>query len=160
MPLLSAVPTCCRKMQNRNAFCARDTARSFLPVSPGGKRRKISKKVPCLVFSRRGTFCCLANTCMVLLGKGDALMVNREYFALGSRPNKIRELFEYGKRRISVVGEENVFDYSIGNPSIPAPDCVNETAHFLLHHMDSKALHGYTSSVGDLEARHRLLPRI
>ena len=65
----------------------------------------------------------------------------------------IRELFEYGKQRAAEVGAENVFDFSIGNPSVPAPDCVNETAIKLLKEMDSVILHGYTSAQGDAGVR-------
>ena len=49
-------------------------------------------------------------------------MVNPTYEKLGSAPSMIRELFAYGLRRSAEVGPENVFDYSLGNPSIPAPD--------------------------------------
>ena len=45
----------------------------------------------------------------------------------GTARSCIRELFEYGLARKAVIGEDNVYDFSLGNPSIPAPDCVNET---------------------------------
>ena len=54
-------------------------------------------------------------------------MLNEKMVALGTQRSVIRELFEYGKQRAAEVGAENVFDFSIGNPSVPAPDCVNET---------------------------------
>ena len=59
-------------------------------------------------------------------------MLNEKMVALGTQRSVIRELFEYGKQRAAEVGAENVFDFSIGNPSVPAPDCVNETAIKLL----------------------------
>ena len=59
-------------------------------------------------------------------------MLNEKMVALGTQRSVIRELFEYGKQRAAEVGPENVFDFSIGNPSVPAPDCVNETAIKLL----------------------------
>ena len=50
-------------------------------------------------------------------------MLNEKMVALGTQRSVIRELFEYGKQRAAEVGAENVFDFSIGNPSVPAPDC-------------------------------------
>ena len=73
--------------------------------------------------------------------------------ALGTARSAIRELFEYGKRRAAQVGPENVFDFSIGNPSVPAPEEVNAAAVRLLQTSDSVTLHGYTSAQGDGEAR-------
>lgn len=51
-------------------------------------------------------------------------MFNKDMYALGSKRSSIRELFEYGKKRANEVGAENVFDFSLGNPNVPAPDCV------------------------------------
>ena len=72
---------------------------------------------------------------------------------LGTARSAIRELFEYGKQRAAVVGAENVFDFSIGNPSVPPPAVLNETAQELLLHEDPVALHGYTVAPGDADAR-------
>ena len=80
-------------------------------------------------------------------------MINQNMYALGANRSCIRELFEYGRQRASVVGAENVFDYSLGNPSIPAPAGVNEAIHAVLNEMDSLAVHGYTSAPGDLPLR-------
>ena len=84
------------------------------------------------------------------------MMLNKTMYDLGASPNKIRQLFEYGRGRAAVVGPENVFDFSIGNPSIPAPARVNEVALELIRDMDSLELHGYTSSMGDLPARQAI----
>ena len=65
----------------------------------------------------------------------------------------IRDLFEYGRSRAAIVGEENVYDFSLGNPSIPSPAQVNETIRQILSDTDSLALHGYTSAVGDYATR-------
>ena len=65
----------------------------------------------------------------------------------------IRDRFEYGKKRAEVVGAENVYDFSLGNPTVPAPDCVNETIRTLTEELNSIQLHGYTSAQGDLECR-------
>ena len=83
-------------------------------------------------------------------------MYNAEAYGLGANRSCIRELFEYGRQRAAVVGAENVFDYSLGNPSIPSPDAVNETIRQILTDTDSLALHGYTTAVGDLATRQAI----
>lgn len=80
-------------------------------------------------------------------------LVSEEMYELGSKRSAIRELFEYGKKRAEVVGAENVYDFSLGNPTVPAPDCVNETIRELTEELNSIQLHGYTSAQGDLECR-------
>ena len=81
------------------------------------------------------------------------MVVSEKMYELGSKRSAIRELFEYGKQRAAIVGPENVYHFSLGSPSIPAPDCVNETIRRLTESMDSISLHGYTSAQGDLETR-------
>ncbi|MBQ1259761.1 MAG: pyridoxal phosphate-dependent aminotransferase [Clostridia bacterium] len=78
---------------------------------------------------------------------------NQKMFGLGSKRSVIREIFEYSKTRASEIGAENVFDFSLGNPSVPAPSEVNETIKALLSEKDSVSLHGYTSAQGDLSVR-------
>lgn len=80
-------------------------------------------------------------------------MVSKEMWALGANRSVIRDLFEYGLQQAKVVGPENVFDYSLGNPSIPSPPQVNETVVEILRDMDSIRVHGYTSALGDMETR-------
>ena len=80
-------------------------------------------------------------------------MINQTAYALGANRSVIRDLFEYGRARAAMVGDENIFDFSLGNPSIPAPAEVNETIRQLLTDTDSLALHGYTSAVGDFALR-------
>ena len=80
-------------------------------------------------------------------------MYNETCHQLGVKRNCIRELFEFGRQRAAVVGAENVFDYSLGNPSLPAPPEVNRAIHDILNEEDSLAVHGYTSNIGDYEAR-------
>ena len=86
--------------------------------------------------------------------------VNKRAMGLGMQRSIIRDLFEFGMKRIAEVGAENVFDFSIGNPSVPAPDSVNETAIRLLREMDPVAVHGYTSAQGDKDARKRIAESI
>ena len=83
-------------------------------------------------------------------------MINQTAYELGSNRSCIRELFEYGRGRAAVVGPENVFDYSLGNPSIPAPAAVEQAIRDILTDTPSLAIHGYTSAVGDLAARQAI----
>ena len=80
-------------------------------------------------------------------------MINPVAYSLGANRSCIRDLFEYGRQRAAIVGEENVFDYSLGNPSIPAPAEVNETIRAILSDTDSLQIHGYTSAIGDAAMR-------
>ena len=80
-------------------------------------------------------------------------MINQKMYGLGSKRSSIREIFEYAKTRAAEIGKENVFDFSIGNPSVPAPEAVNETIVKLVQEMPSVALHGYTSAQGDKGVR-------
>lgn len=84
------------------------------------------------------------------------MIVNKEMYELGSKRSAIRELFEYGKKRAAVVGPENVYDFSLGNPTVSAPACVNETICNLTTELDSISLHGYTSAQGDVETRQAI----
>ena len=87
-------------------------------------------------------------------------MISKRMEALGKQPSKIRALFEYGRMRKSEIGEENVFDFSLGNPSIPAPQKVNETLIELIKNTDSVLLHGYTSAQGDMKVRSTIAQNI
>ena len=80
-------------------------------------------------------------------------MLNETALTLGTARSCIRELFEYGRARAAQVGEENVFDYSLGNPSVPTPEAVSRTMADLLRELDPVSLHGYTPATGLPEAR-------
>ncbi len=82
--------------------------------------------------------------------------LNEKMTALGTQRSVIRELFEYGKMKAAEIGAEHVFDFSIGNPSVPSPASVNETAQKILAEMDPVLLHGYTSAQGDAGVRSAL----
>ncbi|NLA82219.1 MAG: pyridoxal phosphate-dependent aminotransferase [Clostridiaceae bacterium] len=73
--------------------------------------------------------------------------------AYGRQKSAIRQLFEYGKTRAQEVGPEHVFDFSIGNPSVPPPPQVAVAFQALLDNEDPMALHGYTSAPGDPAVR-------
>ncbi len=80
-------------------------------------------------------------------------MWNQTMQKLGEERSVIREIFEYGAKRKEEIGAENVFDFSIGNPSVPAPECVREEIARLLKEIPAQALHGYTSAPGAPEVR-------
>lgn len=80
-------------------------------------------------------------------------MYSEQCYKLGSNRSAIRELFEYGKQRAAIVGKENVYDFSLGNPTVPAPDCVKESIKEILDTYSSIDVHGYTSAQGDAELR-------
>ena len=80
-------------------------------------------------------------------------MVNQEYYNLGTAPSVIRQLFAYGLEQAAKVGADKVYDYSLGNPSIPAPKKVNESIKKILDEMDSIKLHGYSMAAGFDTAR-------
>ena len=83
-------------------------------------------------------------------------MINQRMYALGSKRSTIREIFEYAKKRSAQIGAENVFDFSIGNPSVPAPDEVNGAIERIVREMPSVELHGYTSAQGDKAVRDKI----
>lgn len=83
-------------------------------------------------------------------------MINREMTEKGQNSSVIRELFEFGKQRKAVVGEDKVFDFSIGNPSVPCPAEITQCMSRLLKESDPVALHGYTSAAGDLNVRQAI----
>ena len=85
---------------------------------------------------------------------------NQKMFGLGSRRSIIREIFEYSKTRAAEIGAENVFDFSLGNPSVPAPAEVNAQIARLMAEKDSISLHGYTSAQGDAGVRSAIASKI
>ena len=80
--------------------------------------------------------------------------------SLGSKRSIIREIFEYSKARAAEIGADKVFDFSLGNPSVPAPAEVNETIARLMATENSVLLHGYTSAQGDAGVRRIISDRI
>ena len=87
-------------------------------------------------------------------------MLPQDMLALGTKRSAIRELFEYGKMRKAVVGEDKVYDFSLGNPSIPAPKEVDEAVKELVEKQDSVLLHGYSSAQGDANVRKTIADHI
>lgn len=68
----------------------------------------------------------------------------------------IREMFEEGKRLASIYGKENVYDFSLGNPSVEAPASINETIKKIVDTEDSLVLHGYMSNAGFEDTREAI----
>lgn len=83
-------------------------------------------------------------------------MINPVALGLGTKRSCIRELFEYGNRRAAEIGRENVYDYSLGNPSVASPAGVNEALTALVAADTGVGLHGYTSASGDKPAREAI----
>ena len=82
-------------------------------------------------------------------------MLSENMLQLGTNPSAIRDLFEYGNKRKAEIGADNVYDFSLGNPSVAAPNGVKEAIQELLEE-DVIALHSYTSAVGDAGLRQKL----
>ena len=82
--------------------------------------------------------------------------VSKRMLALGTASSEIREAFAAAQARAAQIGPERVDDFSIGNPSVPAPESVRETIHALLDSVEPLALHGYTPAPGDMGARQSL----
>lgn len=82
--------------------------------------------------------------------------LSQRMVALGTARSEIREAFAFAQARAAVVGPENVDDFSIGNPSVPAPPSVAETIHRLVDEIDPVALHGYTPAQGAPDVRQAL----
>ena len=80
-------------------------------------------------------------------------MFSQSMVELGQKRSTIREIFEYGKTRIAQVGAENVYDFSIGNPSVPAPDSVKDAVLTILDTEGPITAHSYTSAQGDAGVR-------
>lgn len=80
-------------------------------------------------------------------------MISEEYKAMTSTPSVIRELSVYATERGKQIGYENVFDYSLGNPSVPVPEELTKAMIELLQTKDSAYLHGYSPNPGNPEAR-------
>ena len=83
-------------------------------------------------------------------------MYNPYTYEMGTNRSVIRELALYAEQRAALVGKENVFDYSIGNPSIPAPEAISAAIRDILSDTDSLAIHGYTSAPGEFATRQAI----
>ena len=82
-------------------------------------------------------------------------MINETMYGLGSKSSVIRELFAYGLERKKIVGADKVYDFSLGNPSIPAPHEVKDALMKLLEE-PAEVLHGYSPASGDPKVKQML----
>ncbi len=80
-------------------------------------------------------------------------MINQHYLDMLSNKSVIRELSEYATARGKEIGYENVFDFSLGNPSVPTPEAFTLDSVRLLNEMEPVALHGYSPSLGIPEVK-------
>ena len=83
-------------------------------------------------------------------------MLSSQALDRGTNKSAIRDLFEYGLMRAKEIGKENVYDFSLGNPSVPSPKIVNETLVDIINNEDSLSTHGYTPAPGDPIAREQI----
>ena len=83
-------------------------------------------------------------------------MINQDYKSMLTGRSKIRELSEFATALGEKIGYENVFDFSLGNPSVPVPERYNETIIRLHREMDSMPLHGYSPSLGNTAVRGKV----
>lgn len=83
-------------------------------------------------------------------------MVSEKMFELGTKKSTIRTIFEFGQKRAKEVGKENVFDFSLGNPNVPAPDFIKQAILEILDTVSSVDVHGYTVAPGNPDAREEL----
>ena len=88
------------------------------------------------------------------------MYINEKSYALGSKRSIIREIFEFGKKRSAEIGAENVYDFSLGNPSVNPPKEITDTIISLLNNENPTLLHGYTSAQGDLNTRKTIANKI
>lgn len=83
-------------------------------------------------------------------------MISEKMYELGTKKSTIRTIFEYGRKRALEVGEENIYDYSLGNPNVPAPDFIKQAIIDILNEMDPCDVHGYTVAPGNPQVREIL----
>ncbi len=83
-------------------------------------------------------------------------MVSAKMYELGTKKSTIRTIFEFGRMRAAQVGEENIFDFSLGNPNVPTPDFVRDAAIEILQTYEPSAVHGYTVAPGNPQVRETL----
>ena len=87
-------------------------------------------------------------------------MISEKMKNLVKNNSVIREMFEEGKRLAKIYGKENVYDFSLGNPNVPAPKEVNEAIIKILETEDSCFVHGYMSNSGYEDVREKIAENI
>ena len=87
-------------------------------------------------------------------------MVSAKMYELGTKKSTIRTIFQFGRKRAAEVGEENIFDFSLGNPNVPTPEFVRDAAIEILQTYEPSAVHGYTVAPGNPNVRETLAASI
>ncbi len=83
-------------------------------------------------------------------------MISQTMYELGTKKSTIRTIFEYGRKRAAIVGEDNIYDYSLGNPNVPAPQFIKQAIFDILNEEEPCAVHGYTIAPGLPVVREKL----
>ncbi len=83
-------------------------------------------------------------------------MLSEKVLSMTKQKSVIREIFEYGMTRAKEVGAENVYDFSIGNPSVPAPPSVDQAIYDIMKEQDPVERHGYAPNAGIPEVRETI----
>ncbi len=83
-------------------------------------------------------------------------MISKKMIPLMQNNSAIRMMFEEGKKLAAIYGAENVFDFSLGNPSVPAPAEVNQAIADIIKEEDSLFIHGYMSNAGYEDVRETI----
>lgn len=84
-------------------------------------------------------------------------MLNKQYTTMLGEKDIIFEIFNYSQKRAREIGSENVYDFSLGNPSVPAPDAVKNTMIKKLQTIDPLALHSYSPGTGIREVKEKIV---
>ena len=87
-------------------------------------------------------------------------MVNDKMYELGTKKSTIRTIFEFGRKRAAEVGEDNIYDFSLGNPNVPTPQFIKDAIVDILNTMEPSAVHGYTVAPGNPQVRETLAKSI
>ncbi len=87
-------------------------------------------------------------------------MVSNEMYELGNRRFVIRDIFAQAQKRMAEDGADNVFDFSIGNPNVPAPKEVGEALEKALETLSSTQLHGYSNASGFPEVKEAVVSHV
>lgn len=87
-------------------------------------------------------------------------MVSEKMYELGTKKSTIRTIFEFGQKRAKEVGKENIFDFSLGNPNVPAPNFIKQAIMDILDQVPSTDVHGYTVAAGNPNVREELAKSI
>ena len=87
-------------------------------------------------------------------------MVSEKMYELGAKKSTIRTIFEFGRKRAAELGEDSIFDFSLGNPNVPTPDFIRDTAIEILKTEDPTKVNGYTVAPGRPEVREAIAASI